>query len=230
MKLESCPDVKDKAGLGYLTTDRRDVAGNAVFGRGEVLVRGNNISKGYYMMPDQTAEAWEKDGWFHSGDIGQFMDDGSIRIVDRKKNLVKLKGGEYIAIENMEMSYGNSVFCDAVAGGICCYGDGDMDRPVALMQLNAVTVKAWAKKNGVAGEFDELKNDKAVYDAVLADLQNEGKKAGLSNLEKIVAVAFLTSPWTPDNGCLTAANKLQRREVINQFEKEFEAVKVKGIF
>jgi long-chain acyl-CoA synthetase len=230
VKLESCPDVKDKAGLGYLTTDRRDVAGNAVFGRGEVLVRGNNISKGYYMMPDQTAEAWEKDGWFHSGDIGQFMDDGSIRIVDRKKNLVKLKGGEYIAIENMEMSYGNSVFCDAVAGGICCYGDGDMDRPVALMQLNAVTVKAWAKKNGVAGEFDELKNDKAVYHAVLADLQNEGKKAGLSNLEKIVAVAFLTSPWTPDNGCLTAANKLQRREVINQFEKEFEAVKVKGIF
>ena len=56
---------------------------------------------------------WTKDGFFHTGDIGQFMEDGSLRIVDRKKNLVKLKGGEYIAIENMEMAYGNSSFVDA---------------------------------------------------------------------------------------------------------------------
>jgi long-chain acyl-CoA synthetase len=182
------------------------------------------------MLEKTTAEAWEKDGWFHTGDIGQFMSDGSIRIVDRKKNLVKLKGGEYIAIENMEMSYGNSSFVNAIDGGICCYGDGDMDRPIALMQLNEPVVMAWAKKSGVAKTFDQLKDDKQLYAAVLKDLQNEGKKAGLSNLEKLVAVCFLTTPWTPENGCLTAANKLQRRVVIDTFDKEFQATKVKGIF
>ena len=182
------------------------------------------------MNQKSTDEAWESNGWFHTGDIGQFMADGSIRIVDRKKNLVKLKGGEYIAIENMEMSYGNSSFVDAIAGGICCYGDGEMDRPVALLQLNQKVVETWAKDNGVSGSWEDLKTNADVYKAVLKDLQNEGAKAGLSNLEKLTAITFLFEPWTPENGCLTAANKLQRRMVIDLFEKEFEAVKLKGIY
>ena len=125
-KLVSTPDVRDKAGQPYLSTDRFDVDGEPVYGRGEIVVRGTNISSGYYMMKDKTKEDWEDDGFFHTGDIGQFMTDGSLRIVDRKKNLVKLKGGEYIALEKMEMTYGNCEFVDAVGGGICVYGDGDM--------------------------------------------------------------------------------------------------------
>ena len=130
----------------------------------------------------------------------------------------------------MEMTYGNSAFVDAIGGGICCYGDGEMDRPVALMQLNRVVVEAWAKKNGVAGDWDQLKESKEVYDAVMKDMLNEHKKAGLSNLEKLVAVVFLFDPWTPENGCLTAANKLQRRVVIDTFSDEFDKVRTKGVF
>lgn len=87
MKLESTPDVCDKAGQAYLSTDRVDVNGNPIWGRGEVLVRGYNISTGYYMEPEKTKEVFEDDpgdkigGWFHTGDIGQFMEDGSLRIV-----------------------------------------------------------------------------------------------------------------------------------------------------
>ena len=103
VKLVSCPDVSDKAKMPYLSDDTRDVDGNRVFGRGEVLVRGNNVTLGYYMMEDKTKEEWTSDGWFHTGDIGQFMSDGSLRIVDRKKNLVKLKGGE-VSRENTKRS------------------------------------------------------------------------------------------------------------------------------
>jgi long-chain acyl-CoA synthetase len=230
VKLESTPDVGDKAGQPYLSTDRFDVEGNPIYGRGEVLVRGPSVSAGYYLMDDKTAEAWEPDGWFHTGDIGQFMSDGSLRIVDRKKNLVKLKGGEYIALEKMEMTYGNSAFVDAVNGGICCYGDGDMDRPVALVQLSETYTMKWAKDTGMKGEFIEIKKSKELYDAVMADLHAEHKKSDLSHLEKLMAVALLTSPWTPENGCLTAANKLQRRQVIVSFAEEFNEVKKKGIF
>jgi long-chain acyl-CoA synthetase len=232
VKLESCPDIQDKKKKSYLIEDRVDHEGNAILGRGEVLVKGGNVTKGYYMLPEKTAEEFEPGtGWFHTGDIGQFMADGSIRIVDRKKNLLKLKGGEYIAIENMEMCYGNSNFVDAVNGGICCYGDGDMDRPVALMQLNEPIAKAWAKANGFKNEsLKELAKNATLMKVILADLHSEGKKAGLSNLEKLIAVVFLTEPWTPENGCLTAANKLQRRTVIELFSKEFEILRVKGIF
>jgi long-chain acyl-CoA synthetase len=158
------------------------------------------------------------------------MSDGSIRIVDRKKNLVKLKGGEYIAMEKMEMTYGNSSFVDAVAGGICCYGDHDMDRPIALLQLNEPVAMKWAKANGINDDIEALKTSVLLHKAVLEDMNKEHAKSDLSHLEKLIGVALLTSPWTPENGCLTAANKLQRRAVITQFEKEFLEVKKKGIF
>lgn len=230
IKLESTPEVCDKNGNPYLSTDTVDSDGNIVFGRGEILSRGNNISCGYYMMPDKTKEDFKEDGWFHTGDIGQFMSDGSIRIVDRKKNLVKLKGGEYVALEKMEMTYGNSSFVDAVNGGICCYGDGDMDRCVALMELSEPYTMKWAKENKISGDFATIMKSKELYNAVLASMEAEHAKSDLTPLEKLAGVALVTDPWTPENGCLTAANKLQRREVIKQFSKDFETVKVKGIF
>lgn len=229
VKLVSTPHINDKAGQPYLNTDTVDVEGNPIFGRGEVVVKGHNIALGYYMEPGKTKEVFEDDGFFHTGDIGQFMDDGSIRITDRVKNLVKLKGGEYVALENMEMVYGNSKFVDAIGGGICCYGDGDMDRPVALMQLNELVAMAWAKENNITGDYEKVRNSKELMEAVLADMHNEAKKGGLSALEKIVAIAFLTEPWTPENGCLTAANKLQRRAVVATHEDAFKQVKTKGI-
>lgn len=229
VRVVSTPDIKDKNAAPYLSTDTMDVHGNKIFGRGEIQTRGTQISVGYYKMQEKTNEVYN-DGWFSTGDIGQFMSDGSIRIVDRVKNLVKLSGGEYIAIENMEMVYGNSSFVDAVAGGICCYGDGEMDRPVALMQLNELIAMKWASDNGVSGTYEEVMASKELNDAVLKDMQKEGLKGGLSRLEKLNAICFLSSPWTPENGCLTAANKLERRKVVESFPEEFEATRAKGIF
>uniref|UniRef100_A0A7S1YLD0 AMP-dependent synthetase/ligase domain-containing protein n=1 Tax=Grammatophora oceanica TaxID=210454 RepID=A0A7S1YLD0_9STRA len=230
IKLDSCPDVLDKDGHPYLATDRVDVDGNKIFGRGEILAKGANVTLGYYMLPEKTKEEYDDDGFFHTGDIGQFMDDGSIRIVDRKKNLVKLKGGEYIALEKMEAIYGNSVFVDAIAGGICCYGDGDMDRPVALMQLSEPTAMKWARENEIEGSFLTVMESPKLMTAVMKDLESEHRKGGLSHLEKLQAVCFISKPWTPENHCLTAANKLQRRAVISMFEMDFEETKAKGIF
>ena len=210
--------------------DRKDVEGNDVWGRGEVICRGGNVTSGYYMMPDKTKEVFDDDGWFHTGDIGQFMADGSIRIVDRKKNLVKLKSGEYVALEKMEMVYGNSHFVDAVNGGICCYADGDMDRPVAMFQLNEAVAMSWAKANGVAGDFQTVMKSNELYKAVMDSFKAEHAKSDLSHIEKVQGVCMMTDPWTPENGCLTAANKLQRRVVIENFESEFNDVKKKGIF
>jgi len=230
VRLSSCPEINDRNKAPYLSTDTKDVNGEDVFGRGEVQVKGNSLSLGYYKMQDKTDEVYGKDGFFSTGDIGQFMSDGSLRIVDRVKNLVKLKSGEYIATENMEMVYGNSAFVDAVAGGICCYGDGDMDRPVALLQLNEPVAMAWAKNNGIKGDYEEVRASKELNEAVLKDMHAECKKGKLSHIEKLKAVTFLFEPWTPENGCLTAANKLERRNVRAMFSKEFEEVRLKGIF
>lgn len=230
VKLKSTPEINDKAGVPYLSTDKHDVDGNVVYGRGEILVKGKNLLTGYYKMPEETSKVLDADGYFHTGDVGQFMEDGSIRIVDRVKNLVKLKGGEYIAVERMEMCYSNSKYVDAAQGGLLCYGDGDMDRPIAMMHLNEALAMDWAKANGVAGDFAVVKNSKEMEKEVLNSMVVEWKKGGLSHLEKIVAIAFLDGPWTPENGCLTAANKIQRKTVIAAFAQDFQKVKARAIF
>jgi len=231
VRLDSCPEINDKDGLPYLASDRRDVRGDKVLGRGEVCVRGHNVAVGYYMIPEKTKEEFGEDAWFRTGDIGQFAVDGSLQIIDRKQNLIKLKSGEYIAVENMEMAYGNCRFCDAAMGGICCYGDGDMDRPIALMQLNKALVMDWAKDNGVEGDFNAVKNSAQFYDVIMNDMERDHKNANLGRNEKLIAIAFIADdPWTPDNGCLTAANKLQRRMVVERHNDLFQKTRKSGIF
>ena len=110
------------------------------------------------------------------------------------------------------------------------YGDGDMDRPVALLQLKMEYAAKIAKDKGLDVKPEDLPKNETVYDAVMKDMAEQHKNSDLSHLEKVVAVCLLNDPWTPENGCLTAANKLNRKQVIQSFEKEFNELKPKGIF
>ena len=131
IRLESC-GITDRDGKPYLSSDTTHL-GAPCRGRGEVQMRGPPVTEGYFKQPDKTAEVFTEDGWFRSGDVGLWRPDGQLMIVDRLKNLIKLKGGEYIAIEAMEKEYGTSSYVSGVNGGILCYGDADMDRPVAFV-------------------------------------------------------------------------------------------------
>jgi long-chain acyl-CoA synthetase len=116
-------------------------------------------------------------------------------------------------------------------GGVCCYGDGDMDHHIALVQLNQVVVMNWAKEVGIADDFNIVKNSKELYAVIMKDLEREHKNASLGRNEKLIAIAFISDdPWTPENGCLTAANKLQRRAVVEKHDVIFQETRKKGIF
>lgn len=96
--------------------------------QGEVWLRGGSISKGYFKRDDITAEAYTEDGWLKTGDIGQWNADGTLSIIDRKKNLVKLAGGEYIALERLESIYKS---CGLVSN-ICLVADSNANKPMAV--------------------------------------------------------------------------------------------------
>lgn len=234
------PSVLDRSGKPYLNADTSHY-GEPVMGRGEVLFRGPSISAGYLKKPKKTKEEYDEDGWFHTGDIAIMLPDGCIKIVDRLKNLVKLKGGEYIAIESMEKEYSKSIFVNGLNGGIMCYGDGSMDRPVALVQVNVAPIKNWARDQGInVDDIEKMLQNDRVQKMVLADLNNEGKKGGVGRNEKLVAAMLISgngsqttfdfnSPWTPENGGLTASNKLQRRPILIALEDLVKPLIKKGI-
>ena len=245
LKLNSCldasgaPEVLDRKGAPYLKTDRSHL-GTPCLGRGEVWIRGPCVSSGYYMQADKTAEAFVADGWFRTGDIAIWLPNGMLKIVDRLKNLVKLKGGEYVAIESMEATYAQSVFVNGVTGGLMCYADGDMDRPVALVQVNVPKLKEWAKDAGVAfGSVAELCANPAACAMVTKDLNGIGKGT-LGGNEALASVGLLPgtgamdsngpdAPWTPENTYLTASNKLNRKPIEAGFAKLLADTKAMGI-
>eukprot|EP00421_Protoceratium_reticulatum_P051271 CAMPEP_0168440976 /NCGR_PEP_ID=MMETSP0228-20121227/43249_1 /TAXON_ID=133427 /ORGANISM="Protoceratium reticulatum, Strain CCCM 535 (=CCMP 1889)" /LENGTH=742 /DNA_ID=CAMNT_0008455281 /DNA_START=59 /DNA_END=2287 /DNA_ORIENTATION=- len=226
--VHSEPDLCDLEGKPYMASDTLGM-GTECLGRGEVWVRGNNVSSGYYKMKEQTKEVYREDGFFQTGDIGMVLPDGSLKIIDRKKNLVKLKGGEYIALEKMNNAFNNSPFVNKENGGSCAYGDHDLDRPVALVQANEETIMAKAKELGVEGDFEAVVKDSKINKAVLESLTECGKEAGLSSLEQLAGVALITHPWSPADGTMTATFKItpSKIKVVNQ--KELVAVKPKGI-
>ena len=243
IRLRSCPEVLDVEGKPYLATDTAH-RGDACLGRGEVLIGGPCVSAGYYLLPEKTAEAYKEGGWFHSGDIGLWTPDGSLKIVDRLKNLVKLKGVEYVALENMEKEYSNCPYVDGVGGGVMCYGDADMDRPVALCIAKVGECIKWARANDVAYETPEaLMANEALQKEVLDSFVKAGKKGNLGANEIVVAVGLLpgtgegqdpesvqpNDPWTPQNGMLTASNKLNRKPIEKAYKAVLDPLKAKGI-
>jgi hypothetical protein len=156
------------------------------------------------MNAKKSSEDFDRDGWFHTGDIGVWTTDGQLKIVDRLKNLVKLKGGEYVALESMEATYSQSVFVNGANGGIMCYADGEMDHPVALLQVNGGELKKWADSKGIAYESlgDLCKNKKAVA-MVTNHLRTIGKSSKQMCCSCIGAYKGLAAFITPGEGRLS---------------------------
>merc|ERR1712060_12195 len=136
-------------------------------------------------------------------------------IVDRKKNLVKLKGGEYVALEKMNTAYNNSPFVNVDAGGACCFADDSLDRAVAIAQCKESEIKAVGDKLGLTGTVQDMAADPKVQAEVLDSFKKMAKAAGLTSLENVVGVyPIVGDDWSAANGCLTATQKLVPKKVL----------------
>ena len=178
---------------------------------GEVLARGGNIFRGYLNDPERTAEALDGDGWLHTGDIGEFDDEGYLRIVDRKKELVITASGKNVSPANLEAA----LKAQPLIGQACAIGDGK-DYMAALLVLDPDVVPAWAASNGATGTtLAEL----AVDPVVLAEIEREVAVANerFSHAEAIREYTVLPDEWLPDSEELTPTMKLKRRGVAEKY-------------
>ena len=192
---------------------------------GEVCVRGPCVFGGYYKLPDKTAEAFDAEGWFHTGDIGAWTSTGCLRIVDRKKNIFKLAQGDYVAAEKIEMAL---LRCPLVAQ-MFVYGDSLQSCLVGICVPDADEVATWASANGLAGKkaADLLKSEatkKQLQAAVEAQIAAASKEAGLKGFEKIQALHLDPEAWSVDNGLLTPTFKMKRNDLKKHYQSVIDAM------
>ena len=176
---------------------------------GEILAKGPNIMKGYWNMPEATAEVIDSEGWFHTGDIGELDADGFLRITDRKKELIINAYGKNIAPAPIENALKSSRFI----GQAVVIGDRRKFLS-ALLVPDFEALKPWAERQGIgASRNQELIQDARVRALIAQEVATVN--SGLASFEKIVAWEMLPDEWTLETGELTPTQKVKRR-VINQ--------------
>lgn len=187
-------------------------------GEGEVCVKGKNVFKGYLKDPEKTAEALDKDGWLHTGDIGKWLPTGVLKIIDRKKNIFKLAQGEYIAPEKIENVY---VHSEAVAQ-VFVHGDSLQSSLVAIVVPDPEVLPRFAQKQGHRGSLEELCKNMEIKKAILADMTKLGIESGLKSFEQVKDVHLHPEQFSIENGLLTPTLKAKRAELKALFQTQID--------
>lgn len=182
---------------------------------GEICIRGPNVFSGYYKNPEETAKALDEDGWHYTGDIGKWLPNGTISIMDRKKHIFKLNQGEYIVPEKSENIYVQSHLLSQA------FVDGQMEQdfPVAIVVPDEPAFMKWAKEKGFQDTYEELCKNYNVKIALLYQMIKTGKRKNLGSLQQVGNIHITPEPFTPENGLLTPTMKLKRPEARNKYEK-----------
>jgi long-subunit acyl-CoA synthetase (AMP-forming) len=186
---------------------------------GEVLVRGEFLMLGYRNAPEKTAEAVDAEGWLHTGDVGEIDEDGYLKIVDRKKEIIINAAGKNMSPANIEAAIKTST---PLIGQAVTIGDR---RPynTALIVLDADFAPQWAAQQGLEGKsLDELASEPAMVEAVQAGVDTANEK--LARVEQIKKFTIVEGDWAPGGDELTPTMKLKRRPIAQKYEAEIEAM------
>ncbi|XP_049876508.1 long-chain-fatty-acid--CoA ligase 1-like isoform X2 [Pectinophora gossypiella] len=186
--------------------------------QGEVCVKGANVFKGYYKDPEKTNETIDEEGWLHTGDIGMWLPNATLKIIDRKKHIFKLSQGEYVAPEKIQNIYLRSQYVEQVF----VYGESLKSCLIAVVVPVKDVITSWAADHGIQGSIKELCQHKRVKEVIMESMQQCGKAAGLKHFEQVKDIHLHYEPFTSTNGLLTPTMKSKRPETKNFFRKQLQ--------
>lgn len=184
---------------------------------GEIVCKGHNVMMGYYKNEEATNEAII-DGWFHSGDIGEFDEDGLLRITDRKKSLIVTSGGKNVAPQPMEVSLTSNKYIEQ-----CNVVGDDRNFISALIVPNKENLLAWAEEKGLSGlDYNALCAHELAYD--LFDAIVKDTMTNFSRYESVRKFTIIADEWTVDRGELTPKMSIKRKVVVEKHKAEIDAM------
>ena len=184
---------------------------------GEIVCKGHNVMMGYYKNEEATNEAII-DGWFHSGDIGEFDEDGLLRITDRKKSLIVTSGGKNVAPQPMEVSLTSNKYIEQ-----CNVVGDDRNFISALIVPNKENLLAWAEEKGLSGlDYNAICAHELAYD--LFDAIVKDTMTNFSRYESVRKFTLIADEWTVDRGELTPKMSIKRKVVVEKHKAEIDAM------
>lgn len=181
--------------------------------RGEICLRGKTLFSGYHKRPDLTNDVIV-DGWFHTGDVGEWQPDGSLKIIDRKKNIFKLSQGEYVAVERIEGTYSR---CPLITS-IWVYGNSFESFLVAVVVPDRKALEDWAANNHETGDFKSLCGNLRARRYILDELNSIGQKHELRGFEMLKAVHLEPNLFDIERELITPTFKLKRPQLLNYYK------------
>ncbi|MCA9617742.1 MAG: AMP-binding protein, partial [Myxococcales bacterium] len=177
---------------------------------GEILARGPNVFGGYHKNPEATAEAFTADGWFKTGDVGRFTDDGFLQIIDRKKEILVTAGGKNVPPANIELRFAD----DPLFRHVVVYGDGK----------KYLVAGIWLEPEAVDAALGEVDGDREAAIRDLVATRVAAVNEGLARFEQIKTFCIVDTPLTVARGLLTSTLKVRRKKVYEAFGAQFEAL------
>lgn len=187
---------------------------------GEILVKGPNVMMGYYNNLEATNEVMDSEGWFHTGDIGEFQEGKFLKITDRKKEIFKTSGGKYIVPQAMENRFKESRFIEQ----IMIIGEGEKF-PAAFVVPNFAFAKEWAHRHGL--HFESMSNDEIIkQSAFIERMDQEIAEINqvFGNWEQVKKIALLPAEFSIDGGELTPTLKLRRKKILEKYQEGYQKI------
>ncbi|MCC5918465.1 MAG: long-chain fatty acid--CoA ligase [Cryomorphaceae bacterium] len=189
---------------------------------GEILVKGPNLMMGYYKQPELTSAVIDEDGWFHTGDIGEFVEGQYLKITDRKKEMFKTSGGKYIAPQLMENIFKESRFIEQ----ILVIGEGKK-HPAALVQPDFEFLRSWCERKEISVDSNlKMIENETVISRVKQEIDHYNERFG--NWEKIKKIELTPEPWSIEDGLLTPTLKLKRKNIEKKYQDLIERIYPEG--
>jgi long-subunit acyl-CoA synthetase (AMP-forming) len=177
------------------------------------------VMPGYRNLPEKNEETFTEDGWLRTGDIGEFDEDGYLKIVDRKKELIINAAGKNMSPANIESKLKAA---SPLIGQAAAIGDG-RSYNVALIVLDPDYAPVWAAQNGLEGKsIEELSGEDATREAVQAAVDEANSK--MARVEQIKKFEILKTEWEPGGDELTPTMKLKRKPIDEKYGEEIEAL------
>ncbi|MBL0310862.1 MAG: long-chain fatty acid--CoA ligase [Bacteroidetes bacterium] len=189
---------------------------------GEILAKGPNVMMGYYKSPELTAEVMDSEGWFHTGDIGEWVNNKFLKITDRKKELFKTSGGKYIAPQVIENKMKESRFIEQIMVV------GASEKFVsALIVPSFLHLRSWIKINGIE---DGTNQEIVSHDKVKELIQKEVDRLNINfgKWEQIKKFTLIAQEWTTETGELTPTMKVKRKILMDKYKAQVEAMYANG--